>query len=887
MRFRRVLLLAALGELSHGALATLRRVAPGCELLWIAASPPRRPRAWPGSAQPVELDALDEQVAALRRAAAAAAAEVEIDIVEGVAAERLEERIAAAAIELVVLAPPALPWIAAVAEVRRRRPLSVLWAPAEVPAEQPLREILCVLSSSRSRGPMVAFLRQHARPALHFRLLMPSSSAPGDLAAALAAEGIDASAELASDAETLRDLWRRDGPRRLPDLIVLAHWPGALLAMAPPPTPLLVLPPALPPGRREPALDLPDLLIVDGVARARLRHALGVGRREPIRDQAVEILARGAVVATLDTVGGVLELDAALCGDGVGVRRAGGALATAELHVRVIRPGPRPLVLADASLPAEGLAALAARSADVELLAVRLRPLRSCRAIRARWRAAGLPALVADASAVLDEGEAFDVSATEDAVRLARAVSRLRANGYPVAAIVYAGPHRPRTSGFAALRPAELAAGEWTASPPPMPAHTLADRLCAMTGVTATHGNRVEVELDNPTARRWLLEALAGARERVHFQVYMAADDDVGSAVELALAATAARGVAVRVLVDSLHALHGSLGARNPLLDRLAARPGVELRLSRPVTTLPSLEDLKQRIHRKLVLVDGEVALVGGRNLSHEYYTGFEEVALTSRSAWREVPWLDAGARVQGPAVAEIEAVFREAWLEAGGADFPIAARLAAGPSPVRVIIHDGLRDAATLEAFLALIDTARSHVDVINGFPLLLELQHALLRALRRGVRVRTLFGHLTPTHGGKPFGGPWSKARTAATDLVHSRMDALVEAGAEAYRLAVPEQPGWEPGLGIVRPHVHAKVLTADGEACAVGSANLDVTAGYWESEVLLVVEDAAVTRAVEARVARLIAASDRVDRDDPDWRAAALRRRWMHRWPGVLSV
>jgi phosphatidylserine/phosphatidylglycerophosphate/cardiolipin synthase-like enzyme len=815
------------------------------------------------------------------------APEVEIEVVDGVEVGRLAERIAAAGIELVVLAPPALPWVAAVAEVRRRRPLYVLWAPSGAPAERPLREILCVASSSRSRDSMVAFLREHATPALHCRLVVPPSGAPADLAAALAAEGIDAAAELASGAETLRDLWRRDGPRQPPDLIVLAHWPGALLAMAPPPTPLLVLPPALPPDRRpEPALDMPDLLVVDGFARARLRHALGVGRREPIRDQTVEVLAGGAVVAMLDTAGGVLELDAALCGESVGVRRAGGT-AAAEVHVRVLRPADRPLVLADASLPPEDLPALAARSAAVDLLAVRLLPLRGCRAIRARWRAAGLPALVADASAVLDEGEALDVSPATDAVRLARVASRLRADGYPVVAIVYTGPHRPRTSGFEALRPAEMAAREWTASPPPAPARTLADRLSAIAGATATHGNRVEVELDNPTARRWLLEALARARERVLFQVYMAAGDDVGTAVELALAATAARGVAVRVLVDSLHALHGSLGARNPLLDRLAARPGVELRLSRPVTTLPSLEDLKQRIHRKLAIVDGEVALAGGRNLSHEYYTGFGEVALTPGSAWREVPWLDAGARVEGPAVADLEAVFREAWLEAGGAGFPIGTRPPAGPSPVRVVTHDGLRDAATLEAFLALIDTARSHVYAINGFPLLLEIQHALLRALRRGVRVRTLFGHLTPTHGGKPFGGPWSTARTAATELVHSRMDALVEAGAEAYRLAVPEQPGWEPGLGIVRPHVHAKVLTADGEACAVGSANLDVTAGYWESEVLLVVEDPAVTRAVEARASQLMAGSDRVDRDDPDWRAAALRRRWMHRWPGVLSV
>lgn len=109
----------------------------------------------------------------------------------------------------------------------------------------------------------------------------------------------------------------------------------------------------------------------------------------------------------------------------------------------------------------------------------------------------------------------------------------------------------------------------------------------------------------------------------------------------------------------------------------------------------------------------------------------------------------------------------------------------------------------------------------------------------------------------------------------------------GAEAYRLAVPEQPGWEPGLGSVRPHVHAKALTADGAACAVGSANLDITASYWENEVLLVVEDPPVTRALEARVDQLIAAAERVDRDDPEWQVTAQRRQWMRRWPGVLSV
>jgi len=94
------------------------------------------------------------------------------------------------------------------------------------------------------------------------------------------------------------------------------------------------------------------------------------------------------------------------------------------------------------------------------------------------------------------------------------------------------------------------------------------------------------------------------------------------------------------------------------------------------------------------------------------------------------------------------------------------------------------------------------------------------------------------------------------------------------------------WDPGVGDVRPHVHAKIMSADGRVCAVGSANLDVTAGYWESELLLVVEDEAVARTVEARFDELIAASARVDRDDPEWRRRAEQRQWMRHWPGTLS-
>jgi phosphatidylserine/phosphatidylglycerophosphate/cardiolipin synthase-like enzyme len=628
--------------------------------------------------------------------------------------------------------------------------------------------------------------------------------------------------------------------------------------------------------------------------RARFEHAVGFGRRTPIPDQEVALVRQGTIVAHLMTRAGEAELPEHCRGPAYGVFRTGvrrerSPVAAVEQRIEVIGPPSKPLILFDAELPEADLAMLAASPAfpTHEHLAVRIRPMQSCRAIRLRLHEAGFKPLVVDCRMVLDEGEALDVPDVVDAVRLARVAARLRARGFPVVAVVHRAHQVPVTVDFAALRAGEMAAHRWSLLPPPAVARSVGARLEACAAAPPLSGHRVAVELDNVLARRWLLEAIETARRRIHLQVYMVADDDIGQLVEASLARAGARGVAVRVLVDSLHGMHGSLGASNPILERIGACPGVELRLSAPIVGMPTLQELKQRDHRKLVVVDNQLALLGGRNISHQYYTGFDEVSLTPESTWRQVPWLDAGARIEGPVVERLEQAFLEVWAAAGGSSFDIAPCPPAGDVPARLVLHRGLRDAYALEAYLALIDGAASHVDVVNGFPLILEIQHALLRALRRGVKVRTLFGHLTPTHGNKPFDGPWSSARNAATAFVHSRMDALVEAGGEARQFAMDEQPSWKPGLGAVNSHVHAKLMSVDGRICAVGSANMDITAGYWESELLLVLEDAPIAAATEAWITRLMAGSLRVRRDDPEWQALARRREWLRYWPGVLSI
>lgn len=898
MNYRRVLLITELGGDERAAVALVRRVAPAAERLVVTAHLPLRQFAWfadeaPNDAGAAATSSLDR----LRDLGAGVAPSTHITLVPEWSTDALRTLVAQERIDLVAVASVPLGSLSVVRELRKHEHVAVLWGGQFTPGKGPIARILCVALGGRAERSMAAFLRDHGNPALRATVLVRSIHPPGQLAAELDLAGISARVDqLAVTGEAqLFTTGISEGVGDI-DLLVLPRFPGMLLrASSAWPAPVLVLPPlaqAVTPIRR--AIDVPDVVDERGVLRARIDYASGVGRHDPIPDQEVGFVANGRRLAVATTRNGFAELPAGVDGDALGVYRIAEGettdpVAAVELSVTVIRPGERPLLLFEADLCDEDLSRLASLgdAGPPDLLAIRMRATRSCAELRARLRGAGVAARVADASAILDEGDALDVPEAVDPVRLARVASRMRAAGFPVAAIVHGGPHTPRTIGFAAMRADEAAAQSWQLAVRAAPSGSLDTRLDATTGAEAIEGNQIEVELDNVKARRWLLDAIEGSRERVHLQVYMALDDDIGQQVEGALAAAAGRGVTIRLLVDSLHGLHGSLGARNPLLDRIDALEGVELRVSRPIAGLPTFEELKRRDHRKIAVIDGATALVGGRNLSHEYYTGFDEAQLTPGSRWREVPWLDAGARVEGPAVAAIERSFLEAWTESGGTAFAVPEPVAAGGARARVVVHHGLQDAATLEAYLALIETATSHVYAVNGFPLILEIQHALLRALRRGVRVCTLFGHLTPKHGGEPFEGPWAGARLAATELVHSRMDALVAAGGEGYQFAVAQRPGWGPGLGTVNPHVHAKVMSADGRICAVGSANLDITAGYWESELLLLVDDAAITRALESRIESLMAESVRVDRNDAEWQRATRHRAWMRHWPGVLSV
>lgn len=556
---------------------------------------------------------------------------------------------------------------------------------------------------------------------------------------------------------------------------------------------------------------------------------------------------------------------------------------TPAASVQLLRK--RPLALLDARFPLEALRDVEPFAVDHTLALVRLRADQSLESVRAHFDAVapwGGPVPLLDASAFLDDGGAGDVSELADAVRLQRLGLTLLASGAPVVSIITAALLAPRSDFLTAWTPASLSTRSPNAalSRPLEAVNDDEARWRVLTQSVRVEGHRVTLELENGAARKNLIAAIDAAKERVHLQKYMVDDDPVSEEVAGALREAGARGVQVRVLVDALYSLHGAYGTRNPVLERLGVSPGVQVCAAQPLSGLPHVVDLKQRNHRKVTCIDRRWAVVTGRNLGAPYYRGFAELELTRATSFHDVPWLDAGVAFEGPLVEAVDRSFLADWQRAGGAAFEISPSPPAGAMACRLVLHQGLEDARTLDLQLELIHSAKRRLVMMNTFPLVLELQRALVSAVKRGVRVQCLFGSVRPRWGDdQPFGH--GALRTLADELVRARMGPVLRAGAEGYQYSVAAS-----SLGPVFTHVHAKLMVRDEDTVAVGSANTDVTSAYWESEAVLVVHDEGFTRTTLDALEPLMAAARPVDLRTPSWKEVEARRAWLSRnWPTLF--
>ncbi|MCP1317396.1 phosphatidylserine/phosphatidylglycerophosphate/cardiolipin synthase family protein [Halomonas sp. 707B3] len=337
-------------------------------------------------------------------------------------------------------------------------------------------------------------------------------------------------------------------------------------------------------------------------------------------------------------------------------------------------------------------------------------------------------------------------------------------------------------------------------------------------------GNRVILL---PEASRFLpamFEAVSQAQHYVLVELYLMESGELANQVIDALEAATRRGVKTYLLLDG----YGAMGLERSDRERLQAA-GVALQLFNPIG-FHSLARNLSRDHRKIVVVDGEIAFTGGFGAVDEFLQAWYEIAL----------------RIDGPAVADWEVLFRRLWRsrlsrQASGSQTPIplppqrSATAHGDGVRGRVMSARGYRYQAIRHSLYARVSSAQQRLWLCTPyFVPTFALRRRLIRAARRGVDVRLLLPGAKHDHPGVRYAG-------------QRFYQGLLKAGVRIFEF----QPTF----------IHAKFVLAD-EWVSLGSCNFDHWNLHWNLEANQEIENSAFACEVQTLFERNFAASQEVD-------------------------
>jgi cardiolipin synthase len=338
-----------------------------------------------------------------------------------------------------------------------------------------------------------------------------------------------------------------------------------------------------------------------------------------------------------------------------------------------------------------------------------------------------------------------------------------------------------------------------------------------------------------------MLEAIAGARVSIQFEMYIWGDDEVGRRFLVALLEARQRGVSVQLLVDAW----GSFELNRDFFGILE-RAGAQVRWFNPI----DLRRFAFRDHRKLLVCDDRIAFIGGFNVAREY-----------AGDGRTRGWCDVGLALTGPLVEELSAAFTEMFALAG-LRHRLLAPLRRSPAKRRrpgecceLLLSGPGRGCNPIKAaLLREFNTARHSIQIVSAYFLPpRRMRRALRRAVRRGVRVQLLLAGRSDV--------PLSQQ---ATRSLYRR---FLRAGFELYE--------YQPQI------LHAKLVVAD-HAVFTGSSNLDPRSLDFNYELLVRVNDPALTAAARELFHRWRQDSRQIHLADwlreRSW-CERLRQRWAH--------
>jgi cardiolipin synthase len=324
-----------------------------------------------------------------------------------------------------------------------------------------------------------------------------------------------------------------------------------------------------------------------------------------------------------------------------------------------------------------------------------------------------------------------------------------------------------------------------------------------------------------------VLECIANARKEVVLETFILFEDDVGLRLHGALLAAVRRGAQVDVTIDGF----GSPDLSDQFIDSLL-EAGVRMHVFDPGTRLFGQRmNMLRRMHRKIVVIDGEVAFVGGINFSADHMVDYGPLAKQ-----------DYAVEIRGPLVAEIQR-FTHAALAQGQRyqrkrhwlrwrrrlrvrrdDLPKA-----GSASAMFVVRDNGEHMSDIERHYRIaIRAARRRIVIANAyfFPGYLFIRD-LRRAAQRGVDVRLILQ-----------GEPDMPIVKVAAGMLYHR---LLAAGVRIYEYC--ERP------------LHGKVALMDDEWATVGSSNLDPLSLALNLEANVIIRDRAFNRRLDERLQHMM--------------------------------
>jgi len=324
-------------------------------------------------------------------------------------------------------------------------------------------------------------------------------------------------------------------------------------------------------------------------------------------------------------------------------------------------------------------------------------------------------------------------------------------------------------------------------------------------------GNAVEV-FENGEFFDALLEDILAAQRTVHFETYLWKDGRIGRRMADALSKQARAGVKVRMVLDAV----GCKKIGKEVRDQMLAA-GCQIATYHP-RTLKNIGVIAERDHRKLTILDGRTAWVGGHCIVDEWLGNAED-----RHHVR-----DLSVRLRGPVVHAVQSVFSENWVEVTG-------RLFVGPDA-----FPALEPAGEVEAHVAsmkpegsapavkilhhtMICCARRRLWIQNPYFLPEpDAIDALAQAVKRGVDVRVMV--------------PSAEASDMpiVQHAAHRNFQQLLDAGVRMFEYQ--------------RCLLHQKVMTVDGVWCSIGSSNFEDGSFETNDEITVGFHDRALARRME---------------------------------------